>query len=514
MRDQVCKRAGRVFAFERLECRRMFSAAVAGLYNTPMLAARWAAFTAAAVDAAPAEVPPPTTAPVASVIRIDTGRGPHTDLRGRTWARDEGFVIGGSTSIAPYEVAKTFEDPLYYTRRWGNFEYTLPVPNATFDVRLHFADPVYTAPGHRRFNVYAENKLVLDRFDVAANGGGKSAIVRSVIVNVTDGVLDLRFRSVVENAILSAIEVLPRATAGWTAMSNAPVATTESQAAAVAGKLYVFGGFTEITASRATRLANVYDPDADTWTKIAELPKPITAAGTAADGNTVWLVGGYVGDASVKVATRDVWKYDTIKDVWTAGPALPKAVAGSALVRLGRKLHLIGGTDSLGFDLVDHYVFDIDRPELGWRVSASLPVARHHLAGVALNGKILAIGGQQGGDRAAGRIVDVHSYDWVTNRWTAVASLPAPRSHFASSTFIGAANCVLIAGGLTNGDYAAAARSDIIQYDAATNAWSHHSWMPDLRVAPVARFLSNRLVVTTGAAGNGAPKATTWTHLP
>src|SRR5262245_54950810 len=105
---------------EGLESRRMFASGAAGLYDTPMTAAKWSAFTASVASAV--DEPPPTTAPVASVIRIDTGRGPHTDLRGRTWARDEGFVIGGTTSITPYEVARTFEDPLYYTRRWGNFD--------------------------------------------------------------------------------------------------------------------------------------------------------------------------------------------------------------------------------------------------------------------------------------------------------------------------------------------------------------------------------------------------------
>ena len=324
----------------------MFASAVAGLYDTPMTASAWAAFTAAAVvvKSRPRPTPPPTTAPVASVIRIDTGRGPHTDISGRTWARDEGFVTGGNVSITPYEVANTFEDPLYYTRRWGNFEYSLPVPGGTFDVRLHFADPVYTT-GYRRFNVYAENKLVLNRFDVAASGGGQAALVRSLIVNVTDGSLDLRFRNVVENAILSAIEVVPRADRGLDRHDQRPLATTESQAAAVREAVRL-RRFHRVTAAARRACRNVYDPDADTWTKIADMPRPITAAGTAADGNTVWLAGGFVGDASVKAATATSGSTTSLRPL-DRRAAVAKAIAGGRVVRLGRSC-TFGGTDAAG----------------------------------------------------------------------------------------------------------------------------------------------------------------------
>ncbi len=91
-----------------------------------MPAAQFAALATAATTpttpASPAPAAGPAeAAPVGSVLRIDAGRGPHTDLSGRTWSRDEGFA-GGTVSVSPYEVGNTFEDPLYYTRRWGNFD--------------------------------------------------------------------------------------------------------------------------------------------------------------------------------------------------------------------------------------------------------------------------------------------------------------------------------------------------------------------------------------------------------
>lgn len=521
---------------ERLESRLFFASSstfaplhpvVAGGANSPMVPTDYAMFVAAVTSPTPTPTPLPTPAPtptptptepptppvvpVSSVIRIDAGRGPHTDLSGRTWGRDEGFS-GGSVTITPYEVANTIEDPLYYTRRWGNFEYHLSVPNGSYDVRLHFADPVYTTAGKRKFHVFAEGNLVLNRFDVAAYGGGKSALVRSLIVTVADASLDLKFQSVVDNAILSAIEVVPRNTTGWTAMTAAPVAVNDAQTASVNGRIYVLGGYD--VNGRAVKTSNVYDPDADTWTKLADLPRPIVGGATAADGNTIWLAGGFIEDSPGKAPSNNVWKYDVTTGMWTAGPTLPKALAGAAMVRLGRKLRVFGGVDANGVDLADQYVLDLDFPQLGWRTSAPLPTARHHLAGVAIGGLIYAIGGQTGSDPVAGHVSDVHAYNWMTNTWSPVASLPLARSRIGSSTFVGPGNKIFVVGGSTNSTSAdASALSDVVTYDPVTRTWAHREWMPGLRSGSVARFLTNRLIVATGSSGPNSPQSSTWTHL-
>jgi N-acetylneuraminic acid mutarotase len=514
---------------ELLESRTVLSSGVVTLiYDMPMRATEYAAVLAAAAATptatptptpAPAPTPiptseptptpePPPDVPVATVIRIDAGRGPHTDIKGRTWDRDEGF-IGGNVTITPYEVANTFEDPLYYTRRWGSFDYSLPVANGTYDVRMHFADPVYKTAGKRQFSVFAEGNKVLNRFDVAGAAGGQSAVVRSTIVDVADGSLDLKFRNVLENAILSALEVIPRSPKGWTGMTPAPVATVESQAAAAKGKVYVLGGFDAL--GRALTSANAYDADSDTWTKIADLPRPITGAGTAADGGTIWMAGGYLGNLAAKTPTADVWKYDVTTDVWTPGPALPKGIAASTMVRLNRTLHVLGGTDLAGNDLTDHWVLDIDHPETGWRRATAMPTGRHHLGGFVLGDKVYAVGGQQGPNDATGSVATVEVYDWKTRLWSTAPSLPAPRSHIAASTFVAPNGHLLIAGGLTNGTTAPSYDADIIEYDPKAKTWSQRTWMPGLRNAPVARALANRIIVTTGASGPGSPQTATWT---
>jgi fibronectin type 3 domain-containing protein len=140
--------------------------------------------------------------------RVNAAGGAFTDGQGRVWEADNGFV-GGTASAGAYDVLGTTDDALYYARRFGNFNYNLALPDGAYKVSLHFADPTNTVAGKRQFDVFAEGKQILDNFDIAANGGGKAAISRAFNVNVTGGELNLRFATVLDNAIVSAIEIVP-----------------------------------------------------------------------------------------------------------------------------------------------------------------------------------------------------------------------------------------------------------------------------------------------------------------
>jgi N-acetylneuraminic acid mutarotase len=230
------------------------------------------------------------------------------------------------------------------------------------------------------------------------------------------------------------------------------------------------------------------------------------------------VAGGFIDDAPGRPATADVWKYDVAKDLWTQGPPLPEPMAGAAMVRLGRKLRIFGGVDAGGADSSRHYGYDLEKPALGWRASAPLPIARHHLGGVVADGKVYAIGGQQGADPLTGHLTDVHAFDWKTNSWSAVASLPYGRSHIGGATLVGPGNRVLVVGGIYNGSvHNGVARPNyslaVAEYNPVANTWSDRASLPGLRRSAVARFLANRLVVTGGDSGQSELFATTWTHL-
>ena len=150
-----------------------------------------------------------TTTPAAPV-RVNAGGPAYAALDGRAFAADVNFT-GGSKLAGTFAVAGTGDDALYRTRREGSsFTFSKGVPNDTYLVTLHFAEPTKTARGQRKFDVSAEGKLALNDFDVfAAAGTAKAAVARTLTVPVADGRLNLSFAGVVSSAIVSAVEVVP-----------------------------------------------------------------------------------------------------------------------------------------------------------------------------------------------------------------------------------------------------------------------------------------------------------------
>ena len=463
-------------------------------------------------------VAPPEPAPAEAFhLRVNAGGKVLVDAAGHTWERDR-YGRGGARGGRRYDVAGTTEDRLFSQTRSGRFfRYAIPVAPGSYTVSLLFADPKFTAAGQRLFDVSAEDQPALAGFDVAAHGGGRSAIVQSFPVAVADGTLDLHFRGAVNKAIVSAIEVFhgvpPAAPASaWQAGAAAPLTLFEAQAAAVGDRVYVFGGFNNLNV-QATTAVNVYDPLANTWLPRAPMPAAVTHAGVAVDGATVWLAGGLLGDyaGGNNLPTKDTWRYDTAADAWTPGPPLPAASGAGGLAVVGRRLHYFGGfaADGQG-DSSRHYTLNLDAlaadPATTWAPAASMPTARNHFGTAVVNGKVYAIGGQHGRDETYRNVRDVHAYDPATGQWSTAARLPKPMSHFHNSTLV-VNNKILVIGGVTNGRYPL---SDAWEYDPATNVWAPALPLPAPRKAPVAAVAAGRLYVLTGSPGDNFPQNDVW----
>src|SRR5262249_56908565 len=122
-------------------------------------------------------------------------------------------------------------------------------------------------------------------------------------------------------------------------------------------------------------------------------------------------------------------------------PALRKAGrrAVAVTVRDG-KIHVIGGR---GLDKVPAVTQEVYAPQSGkGSEAAPLPLARDHMAVVAVAGKIHAIGGPLAGPADRTRRHDV--YDPPTNSWSDAAPLPTPRSGGAAPRF---KDMILVVGG-------------------------------------------------------------------
>jgi N-acetylneuraminic acid mutarotase len=297
----------------------------------------------------------------------------------------------------------------------------------------------------------------------------------------------------------------------WRTLAPETLGRFEAQGAVADGKLYVFGGFFT-TDMHTTKRADVYDPATGRWTRLADMPEALSHSPVVVDGQTIYLVGGFVGNHPGP-STAHVWKYHIPSNTWSAAPDLPEPRGASAAVRLGRTLHLISGSnrveDSLDYeDAADHFTLDLDGG-VSWGRAAPLPNPRNHLGAAVLGGKIYAIGGQHGRFEASANQQQVDVYNPATDSWSQAAPLPEPRGHISSSTFT-LSNQIVVVGGTVNGGSNGNPTGAVTAYDPASNIWIDLPTLPAARKSPVAGAIGAEIVVATGNSGGSQPTPTTW----
>jgi N-acetylneuraminic acid mutarotase len=279
-----------------------------------------------------------------------------------------------------------------------------------------------------------------------------------------------------------------------------PVSRFEPAITVFDGRIYVFGGFDSPQLTITAR-CDAYDPAADTWSRLTDMPLPVTHAGIAEADGIIWIVAGFAG-RHPGAASNDVWRYDTRSDRWMPGPSLPEARGGGALVRLERSLHYFGGVlRNRTTDSGAHWVLDLDDPTR-WKQAAPLPDARTHLAGIAFQGKVHAIGGQHGHDADPVDVASHHAFDPKTGQWQALRPLPTPRSHAEAGTFVHNGR-IVVSGGRSlvvvgRGRKEIAALHDVDSYDPSTNEWSSMPGLPVAMRASLARVIGDRVYAGLG----------------
>lgn len=285
----------------------------------------------------------------------------------------------------------------------------------------------------------------------------------------------------------------------WQTGSPAPEFHVEGGTAVVDGKLFVVSGFRDNSLNPSNRV-DVYNPATNIWETVAN-PRRATPLETshiqaAVDGQYIWIAGGFKG-AHPSPPTNEVWQYDTVEDLWYAGPPLPEPRSSGFLVRAGRFLHYAGGT---AFDrntsYASHWVLNLDNLAAGWQTAPDYPQARIHTSAIEVGGLIYAVGGQFNHDNDPIDLEFVHAFSPITNNWTQKADLPLGRSHFEPGTTQINGNIVIV-GGRQNQD-GFGQTDDITAYDTTTNTWSELPPLPVPLIAPVAAIIGDKLIVTNG----------------
>ena len=144
------------------------------------------------------------------IYRINSG-GPTVITDGLAWEADQFFSGSLKTFCKDEPIESTGQDVLYQSERYGkSFKYSMPVEPGIYMLKLHFAEIYFASSGKRVFNVFVENDQAgVANFDIVSEVGTKKALIKTIRdIYVNDGSLDIDFESLVDNAKISAIEVI------------------------------------------------------------------------------------------------------------------------------------------------------------------------------------------------------------------------------------------------------------------------------------------------------------------
>jgi hypothetical protein len=149
-------------------------------------------------------------------VRITASPFSITDSANQRWLSDRNFN-GGRRTLFP-DSSKSTNHGIYGYSRIGRFRYDIPVVSpGKYRVTLYFSDPWFGkhnwgngGPGSRIFNVSCNGKMILENFDILAEGGNEP--VAKTFDNIpasAQGKIELSFIPVVNYPMVNAIEILP-----------------------------------------------------------------------------------------------------------------------------------------------------------------------------------------------------------------------------------------------------------------------------------------------------------------
>ncbi|MDZ7341767.1 MAG: malectin domain-containing carbohydrate-binding protein, partial [candidate division KSB1 bacterium] len=149
-----------------------------------------------------------------AIIRANVGGTSYTDVNSNFWSTDRPYHEGawGHVRGHPYNVTadikNTQDDALYQDELFWLDAYRFDVSNGNYTVTLHFAELYYNYNNGRVFDLYIENQLMLDDFDIYRSVGFQTATSRKFTnIPVTDGRLDVEFVHIKAHGELTAIEL-------------------------------------------------------------------------------------------------------------------------------------------------------------------------------------------------------------------------------------------------------------------------------------------------------------------
>lgn len=176
--------------------------------------------------------------------------------------------------------------------------------------------------------------------------------------------------------------------------------------------IYCFGGY---NISGWVSDAYKYNTVTDTWTPLASMPTPTWECAAAAINGKIYIFGGENAQSLVQI-------YDPVANTYSAGASIPTPVQQHSCVAANGKIYLMGGYNGPIYDLVQIY----DPVGNSWTTGAVMPAGRNQFAIMrGPDGMIYAVGGKMNyGNNSSPFFTTTFIYDPVGNSWTTGPNMP------------------------------------------------------------------------------------------
>ncbi len=283
-----------------------------------------------------------------------------------------------------------------------------------------------------------------------------------------------------------------------TVSTSKPTARHENGFVAVGKRLYLVGG-------RGDRPLDIFDPAAGKWTQGAKPPFEIHHMQAVAHDGKLYVLGALTGGFPEETPVANVLIYDPAADRWIEGPEIPahRRRGGSGVVVHDDRIYIVGGNTRghmSGFVLW----LDAFDPATGkWTELADAPHARDHFHAVVIEDRIYAAGGRRSahdkGHAMTFTVPELDIYDIAAGRWTtADAPLPTPRAGTASVAVDGK---LIVMGGESMAQERA--HDEVQAYDPATGKWENLNALPVGRHGTQATVLDSVVHISAGSGNRG-----------
>ena len=273
----------------------------------------------------------------------------------------------------------------------------------------------------------------------------------------------------------------------WAAKHSMQTPRSQSKAAALSGIIYVVGGRTS-TGPRAT--VEAYSVNTDTWSARKALPSARTALnGASVINGRIYVTGGFNSSFAL---TSTLFAYDPAANTWTKLANMPKAGACGAQGVIAGLLYVYVGCTSGAFG---DKLFRYNPGTNTWVTLADAPAQHASGAGGVIGGKLFV---GDGTDDGLNTNLTLHAFTPASNTWATKASVPGVQSNAASAVIAGKLH---VGGGA---DEFGATVGTLTVYTGSTNSWAPKASMPTARFDAAGVASGGLFYVIGGTDVNGA----------